>query len=382
MHLTESNGQLADTLLLLSLLLLVSTANVSAEVGIGQRIELAAEHLINRQLDSGWFIYEHDFISGANSSKNNIVRQVGTAFTLSEYFQYSKNRVAQNAVERALIAFERSAVDWQNGKLLSLNGKRDQAKAGATALAVLAALFSTDDVQDQSSVQRLHGWVAGLLALQQQNGGFSSKPDGDQQSAYSNGEIWLALATYLAKRESGKDPALSKALDRADARFLEIYTSNPDIGFFHWGMMAAATRYWSTHDPRFSRFIAEQTRLFLEELRPKVSSKSNSCYSVEGLLAGVAVLEAEKGYEKLSRLVRRRVEKEMLKNLRLQLLPDQKNIRFGKNRYLKSPELERYTGAFLNGRYRPQIRIDATQHCLSAMLKKDWISHRRQTRVD
>lgn len=62
-------------------------------------------------------------------------------------------------------------------------------------------------------------------------------------------------------------------------------------------MMAAATRYWSTHDPRFSRFIAEQTRLFLDELRPKVSSKSNSCYSVEGLLAGVAVLEAEKGYE-------------------------------------------------------------------------------------
>ena len=164
MHLTESNGQLADTLLLLSLLLLVSTANVSAEVGIGQRIELAAEHLINRQLDSGWFIYEHDFISGANSSKNNIVRQVGTAFTLSEYFQYSKNRVAQNAVERALIAFERSAVDWQNGKLLSLNGKRDQAKAGATALAVLAALFSTDDVQNQSSVQRLHGWVAGATA--------------------------------------------------------------------------------------------------------------------------------------------------------------------------------------------------------------------------
>ena len=61
-----------------------------------------------------------------------------------------------------------------------------------------------------------------------------------------------------------------------------------------------------------------------------MSSKSNSCYSVEGLLAGVAVLESREGLKKLSRLVRRRVEKEMLKNLRLQLLPDQKNIRFGK----------------------------------------------------
>ena len=79
MHLTESNGQLADLYFFVTATLLVS-ANVSAEVSIGQRIELAAEHLINRQLDSGWFIYEHDFISGANSSKNNIVRQVGTAF--------------------------------------------------------------------------------------------------------------------------------------------------------------------------------------------------------------------------------------------------------------------------------------------------------------
>jgi len=322
------------------------------------------------QLDSGLFIYEHDFLSGADSSENNIVRQAGAAFALAEYFQYSKKLVARRAVDRARKAFERNAVDWQDGRLLALHGKQDQAKAGATALAVLAALYTAVDEQELRSDQQLRGWIKGLLALQQQDGGFSSKPGLDQQSAYSNGEIWLALAAYLAVGGGWKDPVLSNALERADNRFLENYTSKPDIGFFHWGMMAAAKRYWSTRDPRFSGFIAEQTRIFLEELRPRVSRKSNSCYSVEGLLAGLAVLQAEKGYENLSQKVSLRVKKEMQKNRRLQLLPDQENIRFSKNHYLKSPELIRYTGAFLNGKYRPQIRIDATQHCLSAMLKE------------
>ncbi|HXK57373.1 MAG: hypothetical protein KDI74_15195 [Gammaproteobacteria bacterium] len=353
----------------LSLLLMVFSFNVIAGPDTNERIALAAEHMVRMQLDSGLFIYEHDFLSGADSSRNNIVRQAGAAFALAEYFQYSKKAVARKAVDRARKAFERNAVEWREGKLLALDGKREQAKAGATALAVLAALLSADDDQEPGSDRQLLAWLKGLVSLQQQNGGFASRPGSDLQSAYSNGEIWLALAVLRDKRGDDMDAHLFRALQRADNRFLQFYSANPDIGFFHWGMMAAATRYWSTRETRFSRFIAEQTKLFLMELRPKTSHKSNSCYSVEGLLAGLAVLEAEKGYDELSRQVSLRVRREMDKNLRLQILPDQKRIRFSGNRHLKSPELAQYAGAFLNGKYRPQTRIDATQHCLSAMIK-------------
>ena len=354
---------------LFALFLMVFSCSTYAATGLDKRIELAAEHIIRMQLDSGLFRYEHDFVSGADSQQNNIVRQAGAAFALGEYLLYSKDPVAREAIHRARSAFERHSVAWGEGKLLAWNGKQDQAKAGATALAILATLFSAADEQALQSDGQLRGWVKGILALQQPNGGFSSKPGSKMESAYSNGEIWLALTVLVDRSGDGVDPVLSGALEQADNRFLAFYTDQPDIGFFHWGMMAAANRFWSTRDPRFSRFIAEQTRLFLEQLRPNTSSKSNSCYSVEGLLAGLEVLHAEKGYEGLSGQVGLRVDEEMQKNLRLQILPGQKNIRFSKLRYLKAPELERYSGAFLNGKYRPQIRIDATQHCLSAMLK-------------
>lgn len=353
----------------LSLLLMVFCFNAGAEIDANTRIELAAEQLLRMQLDSGLFVYEHDFLSGADSLHDNIVRQAGAAFALAEYFQYSKKAAAHRAIDRARKAFERNVIEWREGKLLALGGKQDQAKAGATALAVLAALHSAADEQELKSDRQLRAWLNGLLALQQQNGGFASKPGSNLQSAYSNGEIWLALAVLQDKLGSGMDATLTKALQLADNRFLQFYIANPDIGFFHWGMMAAATRYWSTRDARFSRFIAEQVRLFLKELRPKTNHKSNSCYSVEGLLAALAVLEAEKDYDQLSRQVSLRVDKEMKKNLRLQILPDQKRIQFSKKHYLKSPDIAQYPGAFLNGKYRPKIRIDATQHCLSAMIK-------------
>ena len=56
--------------------------------------------------------------------------------------------------------------------------------------------------------------------------------------------------------------------------------------------------------------------------------------------------------------------------VRLQILPEQRRIQFGPKRYLQAPEIADHAGAFLNGLYRPQVRVDATQHCLSAMLKE------------
>lgn len=322
------------------------------------------------QLDSGLFIYEHDFLSGADSSQNNIVRQAGAAFALAEYYRYSINPAARKAIALAKKGFDRNSIKWKEGKLLALNGQIAQAKTGATALAVLAALLTAEDEQELKADRQLEEWMKGLLSLQQQDGGFAKKPGTDLQSAYSNGEVWLALAVYAAQAGNNVDKEILSALERSDNRFLQYYSEHPDIGFFHWGVMASATRYWSTRDNRFAEFIADQTKVFLEMLRPRFSTRSNSCYSIEGLLAGLAVLEENKKYKDLSILVDMRVAKEMKKNLGLQILPDQKNIRFSKKRYLKAPELGRYAGSFFNGKYRPQIRIDATQHCLSALLKR------------
>ena len=330
------------------------------------RVQLAADYLMQAQLGDGLFRYEHDFLSGRDSKKNNIVRQAGAAYALAEYLARFPGKRAETALQRAQHALAAASISWGDGSLVTVDGRADKAKAGATALALLSLLIGSERASAADKAVA-DAWMDGLLALQMTNGGFASRPASKKQSAYSNGEIWLALARYNARYPQQR--AAAEALKRADDFMIEFYGARPEIGFFHWGVMAASVRYANTKQPRFTDFVEQQVSIFLDRLRPRVNPASNSCYSVEGLLEGAAALSAHGGYPTLHARIRVRVQQEMLKNHRLQIAPGQKRLRFDQERYLRAPEIADYSGAFLNGRYRPQVRIDATQHCLSAMVK-------------
>ncbi|MCB1860013.1 MAG: hypothetical protein KDI63_17215 [Gammaproteobacteria bacterium] len=334
------------------------------------RIDLAAAYLRDAQLRSGLFRYEHDFLTGKDSSKNNLVRQTGAAFALAEYHAdgtgtHDVDVVA--SVNKALAAFQHDSLPWGNGRLVTRGESLTGAKAGATALALLSLMLISGDKPSPSQQYWIDAWTTGLLALQMADGGFESAPGSGRQSPYANGEIWLALA-HLSDRFPGHQP-VRRALAKADAHFIEFYTKHPDIGFFHWGVMAASKRYQQAGDSRFVQFAATQSHDYITRLRPNVSNKSNSCYGVEGMLEGIVAFDRHQGFPTLRAMVKRRVVAEMEKNLELQILEGQSQLDFAADRYLRAPEIEAYAGAFLNGRYRPQIRIDATQHCLAAMLK-------------
>lgn len=352
---------------LLLFLFWCQTPWAATEDNADQSIALAVAHMTDAQLDSGLFRYEHNFLSGRDSKKNNVVRQAGAAYALAEYQLFKPDPVARAAVERAVQAYHARSVLWKDGKLFSLKKKTAGAKAGATALALLSALMIAGEDRAPQLQNAVREWLQGLLALQMQDGGFEARPGSGKQSAYSNGEIWLALAYYDLVNPG--DRQVKAALDRADMAFIQMYGMKPDVGFFHWGVMAAATRYRATGDERFADFAAQQMRQFMDELKPKVKPWVNSCYSVEGLLAGAGIIADSGRYQKLYETTMKRVGQEMEKNLRLQIRPDQKYIQMGPGRYLAAPEIPDYAGAFLNGLHRPQVRIDATQHCLSALVK-------------
>ena len=330
------------------------------------RVQRAADYLLRAQLGNGLFRYEHDFLSGRDSRKNNIVRQAGTTYALAEYLARLPGEGAAAALKRAQHALAAKSISWGDGSLVTVGGRLDKAKAGATALALLSLLMQPE--RPQTAAQDLaDAWLRGLLALQMSNGGFASRPDSTKQSPYSNGEIWLALARY--NLHYPQQVAAAEALRRADDFMMRFYAAQPHIGFFHWGVMAASVRYASTKEPRFVDFIVQQVELFLDQLRPEVKVEANSCYSIEGLLDGAAAIGAHGGHPELHARIMVRVQREMAKNRRLQISPGQRQIVFGDDRTLTAPEIADYSGAFLNGRYRPQVRIDATQHCLSAMVK-------------
>lgn len=356
--------------LLNSLRLVVGEA-AAAEPGpdqLRQSIALASQQLLDAQLESGLFDYDFDFLLARPSGKANIVRQAGTAYALGEAYADSRDPALREALGRAVAALARQSIAVEGGDLVSFNGKRSGIKSGATALALLAELYYFRTSGDGRFAAQRDKWLNALLALHRPGAGFLRAPDSQEESHYYNGEIWLALAFY---NMTFQVPQLEQRLIEVDRYMMEAYGKAPHIGFFHWGAMAAERRFADTGDPGFQRFAQSQARNYLEELRPKRSANSNTCYSLEGL---IPALELTGPDSDLFPALKERIAWEMTKNLTLQILPNQSALELGGGTRLESPHLVRYPGAFLAGRKKPFTRIDYTQHCLSAAVKyRKWM---------
>lgn len=242
------------------------------------------------------------------------------------------------------------------------------AKTGATALALLTELFYFESTRDSQFGGLRRSWLRALQAMHLKGLGFMKVPGSSEDSSYYNGEVWLALSHFA--RLFGADGKAREILEDVDASFIERYTEDPHIGFFHWGTMAAVVRFEATGAKRFLDFIHGQTTAFLDHLRPAVKPQANACYSVEGLSAAAILMNREQHGDKgFRKRLRQRIEAEILKSLSFQIMPGQSKLEFGDGRVLYSDDLKIFAGAFVDGLYRPRARIDSTQHCLSALLK-------------
>ena len=333
----------------------------------GDPLQLGALYLKNAQTSDGLFHYEFNFLSSRYSSKSSLVRQAGAGYGLAEYYLYSNDESVKETIVASILAYSAMSIPWRNGRLVTTDSLLKNARAGATALALLTELQYQEASGDQRGKEIRRHWVQGLLSLYRPGGGFAKYPGADKESRYFNGEGWLALAYYNYLFPGDID--VSTILKSLDAYLMLTNDEEPNIKFFHWGVMAAAKRYEATRDKKFVEFASRQAIAFLGDLQPKVKQHANTCYSVEGLAAVAALLETTELDENLRTRVVNRIAEEMGKNLRFQISPGQDRISLGDERYLYSKDIANFAGAFLNGLYRPQVRIDFTQHCLSAMVK-------------
>jgi hypothetical protein len=344
----------------------VREATATDVQGAAFRSKLAADYLVSVQLPNGLFAYEYDFAPAALTEDDNIVRQAGTAFAVGLFLNRSTQTGYRVYAERAIRALAEYSVPHADGLVVTGDGEPAQAPIGATALALLAELNYVEATGDGRYAGTRAGWTAALMGQQLRSGGFAASPGSDAESPFYNGEAWLALAHF--HRLFPDDADVAVVLARADAYLLSRYRAAPDVAFFQWGLMAAAVRYAATGDRRFLAFIAVQSNGFLSDW-PSVNPDTNSCAAVEGLAAAAAILFAAGGEARdLASRLAARVEEELSKDLRLQVMPGQDRIWLGERRYLVDPEISRFAGAFLNGRYQSRTRIDTTVHCLSALI--------------
>jgi hypothetical protein len=290
------------------------------------------------------------------------LRQAGTMAFLAEYLAETRDPRTTAGVERGLAALANRSLPISKGRrqsplessgLFSLPLGRtkaqrlfgwlgllyspagdglvvasgptyDTAHAAATALALLAELrFHRATGSDRFAITR-RAWTKGLLVLHVAGSGFRMSPVVLEQSPFYDGESWLALAYYAVVVPD--DDAVRALLPSLDRYFMRRYADDVDSGFYQWGTMAAALRLRATADPRFARFIVDQADRILGSGEFERWKRGNSCATVEGLATAVRVLTERGEAEALRRRIEDRIELEMAKNLRLQILADRDRI--------------------------------------------------------
>jgi len=372
----------------------------------------AAHQLIGAQLPSGQFGFEYDFLLGGKRPNTEVgmgrvayvTREAAAAYGLSQYFLEDNDPAIAHAIVAVLSNFGRLSLPVAKatgqgaleatrilalpfgryklqgtlhalgllyrpsgeGRLVSYNRSYETAWGGATALTLLTELQYYRASHNARFAPLRRAWLEGLLVLHDGFGGFRILPDSVDENDLSNGEIWLALAYYT--RLFPADRATADILAQADNYLMRNYAGRPNTIYYSWAMKAAAERYATNPDAKFVEFIAQQTRTFLDSFRTQSASTENSCADVEGMAAARRVLNSVMRPDRdLVRRLSQRIDSEMIKNLALQIVPAQTRIELGNGAYLASPTLADHAGAFLAGTRQPYVRIDYTEHCLSAL---------------
>lgn len=384
-------------------------ADAADAADISSMMRLTVGRWSASQVD-GLLPYGFDFLSDQplepeRMSPANLVRQAFAAYALASYYDYAKDAHLAGALRGALSAFERRSIPIGKGrvqravestrilflpvaryklksalgdlgllyqpagagKVISSDGSYGHALSGGAALALLTELTYAQASGDGSFAPLRIAWLEGLLSLRIPGGGFREHPLSIDESQYSNGEGWLALAVYA---DTHPDDAV-RAVELADVDdvFLRRYSAHPDDLFFAWGAMAASQRYRTTRDTRFATYLQLQADEFLGRFEHRLSSADNNCATMEGVSAIVSALELSGETDSgRMRALRDWLTQEIAKLPRLQIKPSQQGIDLGGEASLRAPRMAQYAGEFLNGIYEPVTQIDAAGHCLSALV--------------
>jgi hypothetical protein len=368
-----------------------------------ERVVRAATYTLSTQRADGLFLYDFDFLAGAPTGKDNIVRQAGTLFALGEYLLDSGDERVAPAMERGFEALwsrslptgkgraqrilERLGVfafpSWRlsqwldrwgllhwpqgDGRLIADDGRYETAWSGATALALVAELHYFRATGDDRFSEQREAWLRGLLSLYVPRRGVRSHPTTLDEATYFNGEAWLALGYYTETFPEATE--VRSVLSRFEDYLLERYDRDREVFFYHWAGMATAVRYRHSEDPRLADFIAEQSAWFLDERPLDEAATDTTCSAVEGLASAAETLKASGGYDAILQQIRRRISVELSRNRTLQIEPGQDRIELPFGGRLTTPTLSEHAGAFRSGLYRAYTRTDLTQHCISAFSK-------------
>jgi hypothetical protein len=340
-------------------------------------IQAGGDYLIRHQAASGRFTYVYNPITDTAEGGYNLLRHAGTAFALFQVYGLTKAPRYRRAGDRALAWLEGFTEDDGTYRYVQ-SGER--VKLGGAALALLALTERERHVQDgrdRSKMTRLAAFIQGQMdadgALRSYYAPDPGKPAPDRVSIYYPGEATLALVRLA--RITGDTRWRDTAIQAADylmnrGKLAGVhYLVFPDA----WLLYALSELHTLTGE---SRFLAYGQRIGAEMLAAQYRDPNDPFYTggildavapgstpaaarAEGL--GALCRALEKADAKPSTLARYRAGQRRFNAFQLRHQADAYN-----SFAFADPEMAH--GGFMASVVDPRMRIDYTQHNLSALL--------------
>lgn len=353
-------------------------------------ITQAGEWMLTRQEVDGHFGYEYNPWENTESADDNLVRQAGATYILSEIFSYYDDGKYLTATAKGLDYLLTKTQTDENGISYILD-ENNYAKTGAVALGLIACQnIQGTAVWNDNLAQTCTGYEKFLEMIANNSNGFADKyfPKekvyGDD-SSYAGGEAWLALIITYKNNPSDE---LATILQKKFAFFTQHYraqieqekngedASKDIIGFYLWGMHALNQLDQIEAKPEYTEFAYEYTHYVIDakklaDYKYQNEAKLNNSYAFEGIISTYAMAVRHGDKEEIEYL-RPIIEKNLERLKAFQISAKSIGSVMKNNRATRTNliEPEKAQGGFLNSLQTDEqlMRIDYTQHSVGAYL--------------
>lgn len=335
--------------------------------------------LTNAQQSSGRFRYEYHPYEDLYSSDDNIVRQGGALYALTEVLKHDADDphglsgTAEDAIEHFDRISKESTYNGKTFRCVTKDGASTRCELGATALVLTGILGYVEFAPEKTSryQKQIDDYRAFILAMQKENGGFQNlfligRPkQSDAESPFSNGEALLAL-TRLYNFEA--DAEVKDVIESV----LQYLTLQPyDANLYLWIM--AAMKEIDDIDVRLQNtpYVRDFTLWRIERGASTKTTDRNFCAYTEGVVSALSVLKGRIAEDVYARILRE-AEYGLRKNRPLQITNTDATRAFIDSDGLTIKSFTRplrAVGGFLTAESEPTQRIDFTQHCVNANLQ-------------
>lgn len=336
--------------------------------------------LLNAQEANGHFKYEYVPYEGRYNDDDNVVRQAGALYVLSEVYRHQtdKNPEVAEAIESSMLYFQSlnksaekddgdfsCAVDPKNGR---------DCRLGTISLVLTAVLGYVEAEPDKVILYRdlIDDYIAFILTAKKPEEGLRDKYRvgvgwQSKESSFSNSEALLALVRYyqFEPREDVKEVV--------DDTYDYLAGQEYDSNLYLW--MTAALKdmveLWPDKAVEYGIYAKNFTDWRVGRSAYHKNTHRNYCAYTEGIVSAYSVLEGTNIVDEQA-LLREEIKYWNARNETLQInrtdlfrLTNYDNVL--RLSLLDEPNVAH--GGFLTSHTNEVQRIDFTQHCVSAYLQ-------------